>query len=150
MNTNIRSLNRAIGYESNAVARRCLQLLSALLADSKSDIDVAALDNKITDANFVRLRRAMYRVACADLSGNSGRNCRQESKRGRNIGNAISRRPTPVSWNLRKYPAWMPLLLVRVISMLIRTQNSIDGERECWWEQCQPRVRLNAAIGLHY
>jgi hypothetical protein len=40
-------------------------LLGALLADVEADINVAARDLQISDASFVRLRRAMGRVGCA-------------------------------------------------------------------------------------
>ncbi|MGF6607807.1 hypothetical protein OKW45_002707 [Paraburkholderia sp. WSM4175] len=45
--------------------REAVELLSILLADAVTDIEVAARDAGISDASFVRLRRAMDRVACA-------------------------------------------------------------------------------------
>jgi hypothetical protein len=44
---------------------KAIELLSILLADIADDIEVAARDQQISDASFVRLRRAMDRVACA-------------------------------------------------------------------------------------
>jgi hypothetical protein len=40
-------------------------LLSILLADVVTDAEVAARDAGISDASFMRLRRAMDRLACA-------------------------------------------------------------------------------------
>ncbi|MGF6924259.1 hypothetical protein [Paraburkholderia sp. 40] len=45
--------------------REAVELLAILLADAVTDIEVAARDAGISDASFVRLRRAMDRVACA-------------------------------------------------------------------------------------
>lgn len=47
------------------VGREAVELLSILLADAFTDIEVAARDAGISDASFVRLRRAMDRVSCA-------------------------------------------------------------------------------------
>lgn len=46
------------------IGREAVELLSILLADAVSDIEVAARDAGISDASFVRLRRAMDRVGC--------------------------------------------------------------------------------------
>ncbi|NYH26067.1 hypothetical protein [Paraburkholderia bryophila] len=45
---------------------KCLVgLLGCVLADVVTDIEVAARDLQISDPNFVRLRRAMDRLSCA-------------------------------------------------------------------------------------
>jgi hypothetical protein len=46
-------------------ASRCADLLDCFLTDALTDIEVASRDLQISDASFVRLRRAMDRVACA-------------------------------------------------------------------------------------
>ncbi|WP_341313777.1 hypothetical protein WN982_20840 [Paraburkholderia sp. IMGN_8] len=45
--------------------KRLPDLLACVLTDAVTDIEVAARDLQISDANFVRLRRAMDRVARA-------------------------------------------------------------------------------------
>jgi hypothetical protein len=52
-------------YAPTYIERKVVELLSILLADVASDAEVAARDSGIADASFVRLRRAMDRVACA-------------------------------------------------------------------------------------
>lgn len=47
------------------IEHEAVELLSILLADAATDIEVAARDAGISDASFVRVRRAMDRVACA-------------------------------------------------------------------------------------
>ncbi|WP_421376472.1 hypothetical protein ACOCG7_00980 [Paraburkholderia sp. DD10] len=47
------------------IERRVVELLSIPLADVVTDTEVAARDAGISDASFVRLRRAIDRVACA-------------------------------------------------------------------------------------
>ncbi|WP_157447862.1 hypothetical protein [Paraburkholderia ginsengiterrae] len=46
------------------IGREAVELLSILLADTLTDIEVAARDAGISDASFVRQRRATDRVAC--------------------------------------------------------------------------------------
>ncbi|MGF6924261.1 hypothetical protein [Paraburkholderia sp. 40] len=46
-------------------ASRGADLFDCFLAEAPTDIEVAARDLQISDASFVRLRRAMDRVACA-------------------------------------------------------------------------------------
>ncbi|MGF6996360.1 hypothetical protein [Paraburkholderia sp. GAS32] len=45
--------------------RHAIELLSILLNDVANDAEVAARESEISDASFMRLRRAMDRVACA-------------------------------------------------------------------------------------
>lgn len=47
------------------IERRAIELLSILLNDVATDIEVAARDARISDASFMRLRQAMDCVACA-------------------------------------------------------------------------------------
>jgi hypothetical protein len=48
-----------------AEIRTSLELLGVLLADVRTDTSVASRDLQISDASFVRLRRAIDGVACA-------------------------------------------------------------------------------------
>jgi hypothetical protein len=47
------------------IERKAVELLSLLLADVITDVEVAARGLGISDAGFVRLRRALDRVSCA-------------------------------------------------------------------------------------
>ena len=47
------------------IRRRAVELLSVLLTDVTNELGVAARDAGISDASFVRLRRAIDRIACA-------------------------------------------------------------------------------------
>ena len=47
------------------IGKRLAGLLDCALTDVATDIEVAARDLLISDASFVRLRRAMDRIACA-------------------------------------------------------------------------------------
>lgn len=47
------------------IEHKAVELLSILLADVTNDVEVAARDSGLSDASFVRLRRAMDRVAGA-------------------------------------------------------------------------------------
>ncbi|MFL9966212.1 hypothetical protein PQR02_35475 [Paraburkholderia sediminicola] len=47
------------------IERKAVALLSILLADVAADVEVAARDVGISDASFIRLRRAIDWVACA-------------------------------------------------------------------------------------
>ncbi|MGT2469280.1 hypothetical protein [Paraburkholderia terrae] len=47
------------------IAKGLADLFDCILTDAVTDIEVAARDRGISDASFVRLRRAMDRVACA-------------------------------------------------------------------------------------
>lgn len=47
------------------IGRQAVELLSILLADVVSDIEIVARDTRIPDASFIRCRRALDRVACA-------------------------------------------------------------------------------------
>jgi hypothetical protein len=47
------------------IKKRLADLLKCVLTDAATDIEVAARDLHISDASFVRLRRAMDRLACA-------------------------------------------------------------------------------------
>lgn len=47
------------------IRRRAVELLSVLLTDVTNELGVAARDAGISDASFVRLRRALDRMACA-------------------------------------------------------------------------------------
>ncbi|NPT41007.1 hypothetical protein GNZ12_06675 [Paraburkholderia sp. 1N] len=47
------------------IANRCADLLNVCLTDAATDIEVASSELLIFDASFVRLRRALDRVACA-------------------------------------------------------------------------------------
>jgi hypothetical protein len=50
---------------SHDTSRNILELLGYILADAENDISTAARDLALSDASFVRLRRASDRVACA-------------------------------------------------------------------------------------
>lgn len=65
MKTAINDSARAAGLCPNAEARALPELLGILLADVELDISVAARDLGISDASFMRLRRALDRVAVA-------------------------------------------------------------------------------------
>ena len=56
---------RQCGLALTYIEREAVELLSILLADAATNIEVAARDAGISDASFVRLRRAMDRVGCA-------------------------------------------------------------------------------------
>jgi hypothetical protein len=47
------------------IAKGLADLFDCILADAVTDIEVASRDLQISDASFVRLRRALDRVACA-------------------------------------------------------------------------------------
>lgn len=66
---------------------KCLAgLLDCILTDAVADIEVAARDLQISDASFIRLRRAMDRVACAQSvletvrAGSAGAECGETAK----------------------------------------------------------------------
>jgi hypothetical protein len=65
MKTAIDDSGQAAGLWPRADARALLELLGVLLEDADTDISVAARDLGISDASFVRLRRALDRVAVA-------------------------------------------------------------------------------------
>ncbi|MFM0232884.1 hypothetical protein [Paraburkholderia sediminicola] len=63
-----------------------VELLSILLADVANDVEVAARDAGVSDPSFVRLRRAMDRVGCAQSvletmrAGSAGAECDETAK----------------------------------------------------------------------
>jgi hypothetical protein len=63
---------KAAGLSPCAEGRALTELLGILLADVELDISVAARDLGISDASFVRLRRALDRVAGAGADGSIG------------------------------------------------------------------------------
>lgn len=65
MDSTLEFPDRPDDRKGEVVAGQCLELLSVFLTDAESDIGIAALDNKITDTNFIRLRRARDRVTAA-------------------------------------------------------------------------------------
>ena len=83
MKTAINDSARAAGLCPNAEARALPELLGILLADVETDISVAARDLGISDASFMRLRRALDRVAGAQaLMGASAENGCKEGASG--------------------------------------------------------------------
>ena len=67
MKTAINDSARAAGLCPNGEARALPELLGILLADVELDISVAARDLGISDASFMRLRRALDRVVGAQV-----------------------------------------------------------------------------------
>jgi len=61
-NTNLHSAGSK--FAPTYVECSAVELLTILLTDVATDIEVAARDAGISDASFVRLRRVMDRVAC--------------------------------------------------------------------------------------
>lgn len=59
------SAHAASVQTSHDTSRNYLELLSYILADAESDISTAARDLALSDASFIRLRRARDGVACA-------------------------------------------------------------------------------------
>jgi hypothetical protein len=54
------------GLATYSYTTQCsLELLGLILGDAGRDISVAALELGLSDASFVRLRRVMDRIACA-------------------------------------------------------------------------------------
>jgi hypothetical protein len=68
------------------IERRLVELLSILLTDVANDVEVAARDAGVSDPSFVRLRRAMDRVGCAQSvletmrAGSAGAECDETAK----------------------------------------------------------------------
>jgi hypothetical protein len=82
------SAHAASVQTSYNTSRNYLELLSYILADAESDISTAARDLPLSDAGFIRLRRARDWVAYAQiLLETVSEGCRQDSRRGRNITN---------------------------------------------------------------
>ena len=67
MKTAINDSAKVAGLWPCADARALLELLGVLLKDAEADVSVAARDLGISDASFMRLRRALDRVAGAQV-----------------------------------------------------------------------------------
>ncbi|WP_143130448.1 hypothetical protein [Paraburkholderia sartisoli] len=94
--------------------KRLADLLAYVLTDAMTDIEVAARDLQISDASFVRLRRAMDRVGCAQMRVGSVGSSRDETALRVRMREAVVllAREWP-----EEYPAWaVELEILRELS----------------------------------
>lgn len=100
------AVNNAIDrkFALTYIASQYADLLHCFLTNAVTDIEVASRDLQISDTSFVRLRRAMDRVACAQTVLETMRS----GSGGVNAGDAGMRMREPVELLEREWPEDYP------------------------------------------